>query len=63
MAYFLGHSTCTQFSRWERGKKLPNLQNALKIAYVLGIPIETIFGDLYRSIGRELEKKQKLLSS
>lgn len=62
IAYLLGHACATQFSRWERGKKLPNLENALKLAYILDVPVESLFGDLYSDLRRVVEKREQALS-
>ena len=61
IAYLLGHACSTQFSKWERGKILPNLENALKLAYILDVPVESIYGDLFRDIRKDVEKKDKAL--
>ncbi len=61
IAYLLGHTCSTQFSKWESGKILPSLENALKLAYILDVPVELIFGNLYRDLGRDVEKKEKAL--
>lgn len=47
VAYLLGHKTCNQISRYERGDCLPNLQTALKLEIILRAPVREIFPDLY----------------
>lgn len=61
VAHLLGCADHTQFSKWERNEKLPNLQNALRLAYILQTPVESLFGGLYRNVGEEIEERQKLL--
>jgi DNA-binding XRE family transcriptional regulator len=61
IAHLLGCADHTQFSKWERGEKLPNLQNALRLAYILQTPVESLFGGLYRNVGEEVEEKRKSL--
>lgn len=62
IAYLLGHSCSTQFSKWESGKILPSLENALKLAYILDVPVESLFGDLYGGLRRDVEKRERALS-
>jgi transcriptional regulator with XRE-family HTH domain len=61
VAHLLGCTDHTQFSKWERGEKLPNLQNALRLAFILDTPVESLFGDLYRDLSEEVEEKRKSL--
>jgi len=61
IAYLLGHTCSTQFSKWERGKILPNLENALKLAYILDVPVESLFRDLYSDLRKDVEKKDRAL--
>lgn len=62
IAYLLGHASSTQLSKWERGKILPNLENALKLAYILEVPIESLFSDLYTDLGHDVVRKDRTLS-
>jgi transcriptional regulator with XRE-family HTH domain len=61
IAHLLGCMDHTQFSKWERGEKLPNLENALRLAYILQTPVESLFGDLYRNLSAEIEERLKSL--
>lgn len=61
VAHLLGCADHTQFSKWERSEKLPNLQNALKLSYILQTPLESLFGDLYRNLSEEVEESRKSL--
>ncbi len=61
VAHLLGCTDHTQFSKWERGEKLPNLQNALKLSNILQTPVESLFGDLYRNLSEEVEERRKSL--
>lgn len=61
IAYLLGHACSTQFSKWESGKILPNLENAFKLAYILDVPVESLFGDLYSDLRKDVEKKERAL--
>ncbi|MEQ9617726.1 MAG: helix-turn-helix transcriptional regulator [Deltaproteobacteria bacterium] len=61
IAYLLGHTCPTQFSKWESGKILPNLENALKLAYILDAPVESLFGDLFSDLRKDVDKKELAL--
>jgi transcriptional regulator with XRE-family HTH domain len=45
IARLLGHRTGAQVSRWESGKKVPTLDNALLLACVLDTPVESLFAE------------------
>jgi DNA-binding XRE family transcriptional regulator len=59
IAYLLGHSDHKQICKWEKGEVVPSLQNALRLSYILQTPVESLFVDLYRSLGEEVEERQK----
>lgn len=61
MAYLLGHSDHKQICKWEKGDVVPNLQNALRLSYILQIPVESLFMELYRDMAEEVEERQKSL--
>ena len=42
----LGHRSHGLFSTWENGERLPSLKNALKLAYILDVPIEKLYEGL-----------------
>lgn len=53
----LGLLNAAHVSSWERGKKLPNLRNALRLSAVLKIPIEVLYCDYFNSLREEIEKR------
>jgi transcriptional regulator with XRE-family HTH domain len=61
VAHLLGCADHTQFSKWERNEKLPNLQNALRLSYILQTPVESLFGGLYRNLSEEIDERLKSL--
>ncbi|MGE5446575.1 MAG: hypothetical protein ACM3SR_18575 [Ignavibacteriales bacterium] len=61
MAYLLGHFDHKQICKWEKGDVVPNLQNALRLSYILQVPVELLFAELYRNLGEEVEERQKSL--
>jgi DNA-binding XRE family transcriptional regulator len=57
IALMLGHKKTTQVSRWENGEKTPSLPNALKLGYILKVPVETLFVDLAAGLRGEIEAR------
>ena len=57
IARMLGHTKSTQVSRWENGEKIPSLANALKLGYILKVPVETLFVDLAAGLRGEIEAR------
>ena len=45
IARLLGHRTGATVSRWELGEKTPTLDNALLLARILDIPVESLFAE------------------
>ncbi|HEX3034683.1 MAG TPA: helix-turn-helix transcriptional regulator [Thermodesulfobacteriota bacterium] len=62
IAHLLGHKNSAHLSSWERGRAHPTLQNAIKLALILGAPVEDLFGGLYRNLSREIDKRQGIIS-
>lgn len=60
IATLMGYRTATAVSHYERGAKLPNLTNALKLEIILHTPTAYLFGDLYTSLKRTIEMKRAL---
>lgn len=57
IAVMLGHKKTTQVSRWENGEKTPSLTNALKLGYILKVPVETLFVDLAAGLRGEIDAR------
>ena len=53
----LGHKKTAQVSRWENGEKIPSLENALRLGYVLKVPVEALFVDLAAKLRGEIEAR------
>ncbi len=53
----LGHKKTAQVSRWENGEKTPSLENALKLGYILKVPVETLFVDLAARLQGEIKAR------
>ena len=65
VAFFLGHKTSSQLSNYERGKKTPGLENALKLEIIYKVPVAFLYKDLYQKLQAEVgfkrEKLKKML--
>lgn len=60
----LGLSQVGHIADWEKGRRTPSLQNALKLSAILGCPIEVLYSDYFRSIRNNIhEVKEKEQSS
>ena len=43
MADFLGHRSVSRYAMWEAGERQPRLQEAIRVAKVLGETVEYLF--------------------
>lgn len=59
VATLVGLRSVSHVSHWEKGRKLPTLQNALKLSAIIKCPVEVLFFDLFDSIRREILTKQR----
>jgi transcriptional regulator with XRE-family HTH domain len=57
-AYFLGLKTAASLSHYERGDKVPNLKNALKLEIVLQTPVAFLFQELYGQLKKEIQGRR-----
>lgn len=55
----LGYNCCTQVSRWEQGKALPSLENAIKLSRLYGTTVNQLFLELHTTDDNELFPKPK----
>ena len=60
VAYKLELSGAAHISHWEKGRKLPNLENALKLSAIIQCPVEILFFDLFNNIRNEIYLNKKL---
>ena len=59
VAKLMGSKSSGYISRFENGKKLPTLTNALKLGLVLKCPVEILFKERYKKIKQEIEEKKE----
>jgi len=46
-------------SRYEHGKRIPGLVNALKLEIVYRMPVAFLYGDLYKELKEEIRKREE----
>ena len=61
VAHFMGFKRTNDLSRYERGAKLPNLLNALKLEIVYRTPVAFLFRELYEQLRKEIREKEEKL--
>lgn len=59
IALLMKQKSSAHISHWEKGRKLPNLVNALKLSAILKCPVEILFPDLFNSIRNEVFELKK----
>ena len=61
VAKLLGHQRPARISDYERGKRMPNLENAIRLAFILNTPLDALYPSLFREIQCEIiDAKKKL---
>jgi len=59
VAKILGIKNSSKISKWEKGECFPNLINALKIAILYRVMVDSIFIDHLRHLREEMLKKEQ----
>jgi DNA-binding XRE family transcriptional regulator len=54
-----GHVNLCQIVAWEKGKKLPCLRNAIKLACALKVPVEVLFLQLTHEIRKQMSEQRR----
>lgn len=63
IAFLLGHQTLSQISCYERGDKMPNLKNALKLELILQTPVSDLFPEHYQICRAEVVERNDRLQT
>jgi transcriptional regulator with XRE-family HTH domain len=61
MAYLLGSHTAGSISRYERFKRVPTLETALRMEIILGVPVRELFAGLYARASAATAKRARQL--
>jgi len=52
-----------QVSRYEKRRRLPSVETALACEAIFGVPVAELFAGVRDSIGKDIEKRRRELSS
>ena len=63
VARLMGHRDSSTVSDYEHGKRLPSLENALRLGVILRVPVEFLFGTLYDQLRAEVRRKEERLTA
>ena len=63
VSFILAHKDASQISKWEKGVKLPNLENALRLSRVLKISVDELFSGLSNSLEKEIAERVNSVKS
>ena len=63
LAFLIGQDKGSQISRYEKGRMIPKLAQLIKLCYVMGIEIESLYPDLVNKWKREVEEKKEELKN
>lgn len=54
-----GQKSPANLAHWEKGRKMPSLPSALKLAVALECPVEVLFFDMYHSYRRSMPRPKR----
>ena len=60
VAHYLGLSSPAHLAHWEHGRKVPMLDNLLKLAAVLKVPVEALYFDRLQQLRKYIKQRQSL---
>ncbi len=63
VAKLAGLRTPSHLSHWEKGRKVPTLENALRLSAIIQCPVEILFYDLFNTIRHDVFLKKNQSTS
>ena len=60
VAHQLGLSSPAHLAHWESGRKIPRLDNLLRLAAILKVPVEVLYLDRLRQIRRAVSLRKTI---
>lgn len=60
VAHYVGLSSPAHLAHWERGRKVPMLDNLLKLAAVLKVPVEVLYFDRLMKMRQVIKKRRDI---
>lgn len=61
LAALLGDKTTSRISRYEKNRRLPALEVALAYEAILGVPLATLFGDVFERVKASVRQEARFL--
>ena len=61
IASLLGHKSSAHISDYEKGKRLPNLKTALKLAVILSVQVDDLFDEIREEFRGKIQIKREKL--
>jgi transcriptional regulator with XRE-family HTH domain len=62
VARLLGHKNSSVWSHYERGERLPSLENALRLGIILRIPVEFLFYSLHDDLRNQIRAEEERIA-
>lgn len=62
VAHLLGHRDASTLTAYERGQRLPSLENALRLSVILRVPVEFLFGQIYDELRNSVRAQEERAS-
>lgn len=62
VARLLGHKNSSAWSNYERGERLPSLENALRLGIILRIPVEFLFYSLHNDLHKQIRAEEERIA-
>jgi transcriptional regulator with XRE-family HTH domain len=62
VARLLGDRDTSRISKYERGHRLPELRNALRLGIILRVPVEFLFASLYDSLREQIRAEEERIA-
>src|SRR5947208_2045511 len=63
LSFLLGIKSSEKVCRYERFQQVPNLQTALALQAILGVPVAELFAGIYEQAEKETSKQARVLMS
>lgn len=63
VACLLGHASTTHLSEYERGRRLPSLETALRLEIILRMPMAFLYTEMYNRMKRQIRQAEDQLNA
>lgn len=62
LSVLLAHRGTSQISKWEKGVKIPSLENALRLSLIFKISVEDLFSGVAAGLKNEISLREKTVN-